>query len=145
MGAYSGSQAQAGRGTTIAINGVPVGEMTDLPPSLPKWNTVEVSNLQSGDDAEYIATIRKASNFTAKGNRVPGDAGQQAAFAAYQSGVRVPCIITLPLSPSQKTAGDSYSFSVLVLSCDFSVQVEKQIDFSIDMQITGAVTYTAGS
>jgi len=143
--AYSGSQAQAGRGTTISINGALVGEMTDVPPSLPKWNTVEVSNLNSGNDAEYLSTIRKASTFTAKGNRVPGDAGQAAAFDAYKAGLRVPCVITLPKTSSQPTSGDTYSFNVLVLSCDFSVQVEKAIDFSMELQITGAVTYAAGS
>ena len=142
---YSGSQAQAGRGTTISINGSLVGEMTDVPPALPKWNTAEVTNLDSGDDAEYLTTIRKSSTFTAKGNRVPGDAGQVAAFAAYKSGSRVPCIITLPKTSSQATSGDTYSFNVLVLSCDFSVQVEKAIDFSVELQITGAVTYAAGS
>lgn len=142
---YSGSQAQAGRGTTVSINGAIVGETTEVPLNLPKWNTCEVTNLESGDDAEYITTIRKASNFTIKGNRVPGDAGQTAVWAAYQSGARVPCVVTFPMDSTQTTSGDTYTFNVLVLGCDFSVQVEKAIDFSIDLQMTGGSTYKAGS
>jgi len=70
--AYSGSQAQAGRGTTISINGALVGEMTDVPPSLPKWNTVEVSNLNSGNDAEYLSTILYGQGKPRSGRCGPG-------------------------------------------------------------------------
>jgi hypothetical protein len=144
---YSGSKAQAGRGSTIAIGSTPtlIGEVTDIPMSFPKWETTEVTNLDSGSDAEYITTMRKASNFTVKGNRVASDAGQTAVVTAYQAGTVAAFTVTLPKSSTQTISGDKYTFNALVLSCNFGIQPTKQIDFSMDLQITGAVTPTPGS
>jgi hypothetical protein len=144
---YSGSQAQSGRGTIIAIGATPttIGECSDFPLNRSKWETVDVTNFQSGSDGEFITTIRKPGSVTIKGNRVVSDAGQVLVEAAYQSGAISAFTVTLPKTISQSTSGDKYTFSALVLSLDFSIQPTKQIEFSLDLQISGPVTFTAGT
>ena len=146
MPAYTHSQAQAGRGSSISIGSTPtiIGEINDIPLDLPAWDTVDVTNFQSGDDAEFITTVRKPKTLTVKGNRVSADAGQLAVLAAYQSGAITAFTVTLPVYGTQ-TTGDNYAFNALVLSASFDVAATKQIDFSIDLQISGAVTFTAGT
>jgi hypothetical protein len=144
---YTGSKAQAGRGSSLSIGATPtlIGEITEIPVNRPKWDTDDVTNLESGSDSEFITTIRKSATFTVKGNRVSSDAGQEAVETAYQNGAEVAFVITLPKNASQTTTGDSLSFTALVLSSDFTVSPTKKIEFSIDLQVTGGMPLTAGS
>jgi hypothetical protein len=144
---YTGSKAQAGRGSNISIGATPtaIGEITDVPVTRPKWDTDDVTNLESGSDSEFITTIRKSASFTLKGNRVSSDAGQEAVESAYQSGAITAFVITLPKNASQTTTGDSYSFNALILSYDFTISPTKKIEFSIDLQVSGGMPLTAGS
>lgn len=145
--AYAGSQAQSGRGSTIGIGATPtlIGEIKSVPFTSGKWQTADVTNFDSGNDAEFITTIRDNGSLQIEGNRVPGDAGQQAIETAYQSGTLEAFVITLPKTSAQTTKGDTYTFNALVLSRDFTVDVTKEIDFKVELKISGAVTYTAGS
>lgn len=144
---YTSSQSQAGRGSSISIGSTPtlIGEITDIPLSLPKWDSVDVTNLESGSDQENLLTIRKSSTFTVKGNRVSSDAGQTAVVAAYQGATLSAFVVTLPKTPTQTTKGDSYSFSAFVMSASFDVSPTGKIDFSMDLMTSGPVTFTAGS
>lgn len=145
--AYIGSQAQSGRGSTLSIGATPtlIGEIKSVPFTSGKWQTADVTNFDSGNDAEFITTIRDNGTLNIEGNRVPGDAGQTAIEAAYQDGSLQNFVLTLPKTATQTTAGDTYSFSALVLSRDFTVDVTKEIDFKVELKISGAVTYAAGS
>ena len=147
MSGYTGSQAQAGRGSTLSIGATPtlIGEITDLPLDLPKWDTADVTNLESGMDSEVLPTIRKTASITIKGNRVSSDAGQMAVMTAYGAGTKVAFTVTLPKTATQTSTGDSWAFSGYVLSASFTVNPTKQIDFSIDIESSGAFVPTAGS
>lgn len=144
---YTASAAQAGRGSTLSIGGTPtmIGELSDVPFNRGKWQTADVTNFESGSDAEFISTIRKPGTVTLKGNRVSSDAGQIAVEAAYQSGALVAFTLQLPKTPAQTSSGDKYTFSALVLGSDFDVKTTEAIEFSIELQISGAVTLTVGS
>lgn len=143
---YTGSQAQTGAGTVLSIGATPtvIGEVSDFPLNRPKWATANVTNFNSGLDAEYIGTMREGAVVTLKGNRVGSDAGQQAAEAAYQSGAITPFSATLPKMGTQAT-GDKITFSALVQSVDFSISPTKQIEFSMDLQVTGKTVITPGT
>jgi hypothetical protein len=146
--AYTGSQATTGAGTMVDIGtspGQPFGEVSDLPLNRPKWATANVTNFQSGKDAEYIGTVREGATVNIKGNYVSGDPGQAAAEAAYQSGEITPFKATLPMSKSQSTAGDTINFTALVQSFDLSVSPTKQIEFSCDLQVSGPSALVPGS
>lgn len=142
---YAGSQAQAGRGTIISIAGTVIGEVSDSPLTRGKWETADVTNFESGSDSEFITTIRKPGTLTVKGNRVASDAGQQAVETAYQNGTIAAFAIQLPKTASQSTQGDKYSFNALVVGSSFTISPTKQVEFDIELQISGATTFTAGS
>lgn len=144
---YTSSQAQAGRGTIIGIGATPttIGEITDFPMNRGKWDTVDVTNFESGSDAEFLTTIRKSANITVKGNRVSSDAGQVACEAAYQAGSVASFTVTLPKTSTQTSTGDKYVFNALVVALDFSITPTKAVEFSLDLQVTGATTFTAGT
>lgn len=144
---YTHSLAQAGRGSSISIGATPtlIGEITDIPLDLPKWDSVDVTNLESGSDQENLLTVRKSATFTVKGNRVSTDAGQVAVISAYQNATLSAFVVTLPKTATQTTTGDTYSFSAFVMSASFDVSPTKQVDFSMDLMTSGPVTFTAGS
>lgn len=144
---YTGSQAQAGRGSTLAIGATPtpIGELSDVPMNRGKWNTADVTNFESGSDTEFITTIRESGTVTLKGNRVSSDAGQLAVETAYQTGAIAAFTLTLPKTATQTTTGDTYTFKALVTGSDFTVSTTQKIDFTIDLKVSGPVTLTVGS
>jgi predicted secreted protein len=144
---YTASKAQAGRGSVFSIGGTPteIGEVTDISFNRPEWDFVDVTNLDSGSDQEMLPTIRKATTFTVKGNRVAADAGQTAVETAYASAALAAFTLLLPKTATQTVSGDKYTFSAYVKNAAFDVAPTKQIEYNISLQTSGAVTYTAGS
>lgn len=144
---YTGSKAQAGRGSQLAIGASPVviGEVKDVPLNRGKWDLVDVTNFQSGSDTEQLVTMRKAGSVTLKGNRVSSDSGQAAVETAYQSGALTPFTLTLPKTAAQSSSGDVYTFSAFVVGSDFTDTTAQAVEFSIELQISGACTLTLGS
>lgn len=143
---YTGSQAQTGAGTVLSIGATPtvIGEVSDFPLNRPKWATANVTNFNSNLDAEYIGTMREGAVVTLKGNRVSSDAGQQAAEAAYQTGAITAFKAVLPKKGVQAT-GDTINFTALVQSIDFSISPTKQIEFSMDLQLSGPTSIVPGT
>jgi len=144
---YGGSQAQAGRGSVLSIGSTPtlIGEIKEVPLNRGKWEIVDTTNFESGSDSEQLVTIRKPGTITFKGNRVSTDAGQALVETAYQSGALTAFVLQLPKNLTQTTAGDKYTFNAFVVGSDFSDAVNAVIEFSIELQISGACTLTEGS
>lgn len=145
---YTGSKAQTGAGSIFAIGtgaGTVVGEVSDLPLNRPKWATANVTNFQSSKDAEYVGTVREGATVSVKGNRVSADAGQVAIEAAYQAGTPTPFSVQLPKTAAQTTTGDTITFSAVVQSFDFSISPTKQVEFSVDLQVSGPSSVATGS
>lgn len=144
---YTGSKAQAGRGSVLSIGGTPteVGEVKEVPLNRGKWSMIDVTNFDSGSDSEQITTVRKPGQVTLKGNRVSSDAGQALVETAYQSGALASFTLQLPKTAAQTTAGDKYVFSAFVTGSDFSVGVEQATEFSLDLQLSGACVLTIGT
>jgi hypothetical protein len=103
----------AGTGGTPPATGAgtAIGEVGDVQFNRGKWMDDDVTNFQSGSDKEIIETIRDNGDVTVSGNRVAGDAGQQAIEAAYGAGAKSNFNLVLPKTPSQVTKGDTYTFS----------------------------------
>ena len=144
---YTSSQAQAGRGSQLAIGGTPtmIGEVKGVPLNRGKWDLVDVTNFESGSDSEQMVTIRKPGSVTFTGNRVSGDAGQEAVETAYQSGALAAFTLTLPKTATQTSTGDKYTFNAFVVGSNFTDNVTQVIEFSIELQISGPCTLTVGS
>lgn len=146
--AYTGSQATAGRGSTLSIgSGTPVtiGEIKSSSLTGTAWGTVDVTNFESGADQEFITTVRSNGEIAISGNRVASDAGQVAVEAAYASGAKTAFKLQLPLGPNQTTTGDAYTFNAFVVSRDFDVEVTKEIGWSVKLKVSGPVTLVPGS
>ncbi|HEV2463548.1 MAG TPA: hypothetical protein VGT04_07075 [Acidobacteriaceae bacterium] len=137
--------ATATGSVTLTISPVILGEIKSVPFKAGKWETADVTNFQSGSDREFITTVRDNGTVDLAGNRVSGDAGQQAIEAAYSSGGISAFTLQLPLASGQSTSGDKYTFNALVVSRDFTVDVTKEIDWQVSLKISGAVTFAAGS
>jgi hypothetical protein len=145
--AYTGSKAQAGRGSLLSIGSTPtpIGECSDVPFNRPEWDTVDITNFDSGSDEEQLVTIRKAATFSITGNRVSSDAGQTAAETAYQSGALASFVFALPKTTAQTTTGDTYTFKAYVKGSNFKVSPTAKVEFTLNLQTSGPVTLTPGS
>jgi len=150
--AYTGSKAQAGRGSQLSIGTTGttptftlVGEVKSSGVSGAQWGTTDVSNFESGADQEFITTIRNNGNVKLDGNRVSSDAGQVLVEAAFSTGGVVPWKLVLPLTAAQTTTGDTYTFNALVESREFTVDTTKEINYSVSLKISGPVTLVTGS
>jgi hypothetical protein len=106
---------------------------------------VDVTNFQSGPDQEFINTIRNNGSLKITGNRVSNDAGQIAVEAAFASGAVTPFTLALPKTAAQVTTADTYTFSALVESREFDLEVSKEIGFTVSLKISGPVTFTVGA
>lgn len=144
---YTGSKAQAGRGSLLSIGSTPtpIGECADVPFNRPEWETVDVTNFDSGMDEEQLVTIRKAATFSVTGNRVSSDAGQEAAEDAYQTGTLTAFTFALPKTTAQTATGDTYAFKAYVKGSSFKVQPTGKIEFTLNLQTSGPVLLTVGS
>jgi hypothetical protein len=155
--AYTGSKAQAGRGTQLFIGGVTgaggtetftlVGEIKTSGIAGVQYDQEDVSNFQSGAYKEYLATMIDPGTLDMMGNRISTDGGQQAVEAAFLTGLTYDFKLVLPVSAKlgQTTTGDTYLFSGFVKSRDIPVDTTKAISWSVKIQLSGAPTYTQGS
>jgi hypothetical protein len=144
---YSGSKAQAGRGSSLLIGSTPteIGEVASCSPSGNAWEYVDTSNFDSGVDEEFISTMRNNGEFRCQGNRVASDAGQVLVETAYNSGVINPFTLQLPKTLAQTTTGDKYTFNAYVQTRTFTVGVKEKIAYDITLKVSGPVTLVAGS
>lgn len=134
---------------TFSIVYILVGEIKNTDPGKGQFDKEDVSNFESDLDKEYLKLMRDNGAPKISGNRVSGDAGQLAVVAAYNDGDNPYMIqITLPINKKigQTTTGDVYTYDALVMGQSFGpVEVNKAIPFECELQITGPVTFTAGS
>jgi hypothetical protein len=154
---YTGSKAQAGRGTQLLIGGVTgaggtenftlVGEIKTSGINGVAYDQEDVSNFQSGAYKEYLATMIDPGVLDMSGNRISGDAGQQAVEAAFLAGLKYDWKLILPINAQagQTSVGDTYVFSGFVKSRDIPVETTKAIGWNVKIQLSGAPIFTEGS
>lgn len=148
------SQANTGLGTTLKINtgtsGSPtwtlVGELTDTPLSGRKVDTTDTTNFQS-TAKEFKATIVESGNVKVTGNYLGTDAGQLALEAAFESLKTTQFQVTLPVTGTQGTSGDIWTFSAVVeeLSPFGTLSPTKVVSFQASLKVTGSFVVTRGS
>lgn len=154
--AYTGSKAQAGRGSKIAIGPVAgtssptyveIMEIRNATLIEAIFDTEDVSNFDSNLDKEFVKLMRDNGKPKFSGNRVSSDAGQLAAIAAFNDAASSYMMqVTLPKRPDQVTTADVYTFNALVIGFTIGpVEVNKAIPVDITLQITGPATFTAGA
>lgn len=132
---------------TFTIGYTVVGELKVGDPGKGQYDKEDVSNFQSLIDKEYKKMMRDNGTPKLTGNRVSSDAGQLAVSAAYDDADNSYMIqITIPKRSDQTSTGDIYTYDALVMSRTFGpIETNKTIPFEVDLQITGPVTFVAGS
>jgi uncharacterized iron-regulated membrane protein len=136
---YSGSLAQAGRGSSVLIGSTPteIGEVTSAAFSGQAWGYVETSNFDSGVDEEFIPTMRDNGTLRIQGNKVDADAGQVLLKADY--------VVQLPKTATQTTTGTKYTFTAYCQTLTFAVGVKDKIALDATLKITGPIVRVVGS
>lgn len=144
---YTGSKAQAGRGSLFSIGGTPteIGEVSSVTPSGNAWEYVDTSNFDSGVDEEFLPTMRNNGEYRIQGNRVSTDAGQLLVVAAYNSGAINSYTLTIPKNASQTSTGDKWVFNAYVQTITNPVEVKNKIGFDVTLKVSGNPVFTAGS
>lgn len=145
---YSGSQAQRGASSTLSIGASPtlIGEVKSISLNRGEWQTMDVTNLQSGLDEEILTTIRNNGTVAFKMNRVSADAGQVAVETAYQAGTLVAFALQLPKTPSQSVNGDKYTFNAFVTKSNIGpVEPKSAIEGDVELKISGTAPLAVGS
>ena len=154
---YTGSKAQAGRGSQLYIGGVTgvggseswtlIGEVKSGSISGVSFDKEDVSNFQSGVYKEYLATMVDPGTLDMSGNRVSTDAGQLAVEAAFLTGLTYDWKLVLPINTKtgQTTTGDTFILSGFVQSRDIAVDTTKAVGWNVKLQLSGPPTITPGS
>lgn len=145
--AYSALGVQLSIGTGASpYTYVDVLEASTLKGPAEKMDSIEVTSLDSQGYKEYITGLRDSGTLTFDMNyTTPGTGAGVSARTLRSYTTITPFKITLPKSPTQTTAGDSYTFNGWVTEYSPSFDQTKQISASITIQVTGAVNYVAGS
>lgn len=144
---YTGSLAQAGKGSTLSIGATPtlVGEVTKLDQSGRKNQTQSTTNLSSTSE-EFLGTIPDPGTWAVEGNRIGADAGQVLMETAFQSGALTSFAVQLPKTPAQSVAGDKWTFTAIVEQLDYAGLAPKTIvTFKAQLKVSGTPVFTAGS
>lgn len=154
---YTGTKAQSGFGTTLAINtgtaSVPVWTVVDEVGSLSQSGTEnktdDATNLQSTAE-EVVATILAPGAWDFTMNRLTASSGpgQAAMLASFNAATTKQYKITLPINIpcGQTSTGDSKTFLAIVQKMPLSeVKVDKIIKYQATLKISGAITETPGS
>lgn len=149
------SKAFTGKGTVFSIGTVgdtpvytPVAELKTFSFSGTKNDSEDITNSDSaGRYKEWLVTLADSGEISIAGNYVPADAGQIAFDSAFDSGLRYPFKIQLPINPNagQTTVGDTISFLGFVTENDLDIDYSKAITFQSKIKITGPRTFTTGS
>jgi hypothetical protein len=153
---YTTSQAQAALGIVISIGPrvgtasptyVPIFELDAAPTTGFKWDVEMITNFNSPNATkEKLKTLVDPGKVQLSGNRVSGDAGQLALKAAFLDPANAYLFkITYPLTILQTTTGDIDTFNALVTQFDNTRDLGKAMKISVELDRTGAVTFTAGA
>lgn len=144
---YSGSLAQAGRGSTLSIGASPteIGEVTSAAFSGQAWAYADTSNFDSGVDEEFIPTMRDNGTLRVQGNKVDADAGQVLLKADYDSGGKSAYVLLLPKTPAQTVSGTKYTFNAYCQTLTFAASTKDKVGLDATLKITGPITRVAGS
>jgi hypothetical protein len=124
---------------------VVVGELSEVPLSGNKWDVEDVTSFDSGNDKEFLKTLKDRGKIAMKLNRVSTNGGQVLLKAAYEDTSAYMFQETFPMNVDQTVTGDSVIYAGLVMQYDDTVAIGKAIKLAVEIQRTGTPAYTQGS
>lgn len=154
MSTYTGSNAFAGRGTTLeyslnppSVAYVQALEIKTIQFSGSKYDLADVTNMNSGNFREWLPTLADSGELSFTGNMIPNDATEEDIIGFFNVAALVTWQVVLPANAQQgfpSTLG-TFTFKAYVSSIDRSIPVDKEASISGKLKITGEVAFTPGS
>lgn len=138
------SNATWAYGTILSRVGVPIAEIRNITAPSPKADTAEVTTHDSaGGYKEFLVTLKDGGECVLEGNFYPGDAGQAALIADFNSSTIRAYTLTLPVA-----MGSTLTFNGYVTSSpEIGAPVDGAVSFKATIKTTGqvAVNVTASN
>lgn len=123
-------------GTKIQIGSNFIAQLTSIGGLELSADTIDTTSLDSdGGYREFIAGFKDAGEVSISGYFAPGDTGQAAAYAAFESGAVMPFSIIFPAA-----LGASWNFNGVVTGFSTSAELEEAISFEGTIKVSGKPT-----
>lgn len=130
-------------GTTLTLNGTPIGQIQDISGPALSTDTTEVTNHSSPDNTEeFVATIKRTGVISFPLVFNSGDAAHAALFAAWEDRTKDAYVMTYPDEDGVAGAGDSWAFNAYCTGFGQSAPVAGVLTAAITLRVTGAPVMT---
>lgn len=129
----------ASKGTTFKIGTTSVGQLTSIGGIELSADSVEVTDLGNADGyREFIGGFKDGGEVALSGYFGYSDGGQQALYAAFESGAATSCSINFPTG-----VGAKWSFDGVVIGYKTSAELEDAVGFDCTVKVSGKPALTA--
>lgn len=131
-------------GTTLTLNGTPIGQIQDISGPALSTDTDEITNHSSPDGVEeFIATIKRTGEVTFPLVFNPDDAAHAALFAAWEDRSRDHYHMRYPDEDGVADAGASWDFYAYCTGFSMSAPVGGHLSADITLRIASAPSFVA--
>lgn len=125
-------------GTKLLLATTEVAELTSIGGLELSADTIDVTSLDSdGGYREFIGGFKDAGEVAISGFFNPGDEGQAAVYAAFESGETTACKIVFPAA-----LGASWEFNAVVIGFSTGAELEDAVSFEGSLKVSGKPTLT---
>lgn len=123
-------------GTVLNFGTTPVGELTSIGGLELSADTIDVTTLSSdGGYREFMGGFKDGGEVSLSGLFNPGDTGQAALYAGFESGETKECKIVFPVA-----LGASWEFKAVVTGLSTSAELEEAVSFEATLKVSGKPT-----
>lgn len=123
-------------GTVLNFGTTKVAELTSIGGLELSADTIDTTSLDSdGGYRTFIGGFKDAGEVSISGFFNPGDPGQAAVYAAFQSGDTKECTIVFPAA-----LGASWEFSAVVTGFSTGAELEEAVSFEATLKVSGEPT-----
>lgn len=125
------SQAFSPRGLQLKLAGDTIAEITKVQMTGSKSDLVDVTNMDSGNVREFLATLITSGDVSFEANYVPSDGTQVSLLSTFNTQTLASWSIVLP------GGRGTWTFNAYVSSLDIDTPIDKQATISGKLTITG--------
>lgn len=131
-------------GTTLSLNGTPIGQIQDISGPALSTDTFEVTNHSSPDNTEeFIATIKRTGEVSFPLVFAPEDTAHAALFAAWEDRSKDAYVLTYPDETGDAGAGASWSFDAYCTGFSLTAPVNGALAADITLKVSGSPQFSA--
>jgi hypothetical protein len=131
-------------GTTLSLNGQPIGQIMDITGLQLSTDTDEITNHSSPDHVEeFIATIKRTGEVTFPLVFNPGDTEHAALFSAWEDRSLDDYVMTYPDETGTPDAGAAWTFAAYCTGFSMSAPVAGHLAADITLRVTGSPDFDA--